>query len=99
MRLLTILSALALIAYPMAVYYGINRWGITTVGALLAVFFIVRIIAAKQTQLKELKYIGWLSGGVGITLIDPVRDIVSPARTIALLPCYRQYIDARTVQQ
>lgn len=69
MRLLTILSALALIAYPVAVYYGINRWGITTVGALLAVFFIVRIIAAKQTQLKELKYIGWLSGGVGITLI------------------------------
>lgn len=69
MRLLTILSALALIAYPVAVYYGISRWGIVTVGALLAVFFIVRIIAAKQTQLKELKYIGWLSGGAGITLV------------------------------
>ena len=96
MRLLTILSALALIAYPMAVYYGINRWGITTVGALLAVFFIVRIIAAKQTQLKELKYIGWLSGGVGITLI--LLGTLFRQQGLLLLPCYRQYIDARAVQ-
>lgn len=69
MRLLTILSALALIAYPLAVYYGLSRWGITTVSGLLAVFFILRIVAAKQTQLKELKYIGWLSGSAGILLV------------------------------
>ncbi len=68
MRPLTILSAVILLAYPLAVYYGLNRWGIGVIAGLLAIFFFIRILAAKQTQLKELKYIAWFSGGAGILL-------------------------------
>ncbi|WP_318472476.1 hypothetical protein [Photobacterium leiognathi] len=68
MPLLTAVSALALLAYPLAVYYGLSRWGLGVVAGLLAVLFLLRIIAAKQTQLRELKYIAWLSGGAGLIL-------------------------------
>lgn len=68
MRLLTALSAIALFAYPLAVYYGLSRWGPGLVTGLLTVFFLLRIIAGRQTRLHELKYIAWLSGGAGITL-------------------------------
>ncbi|OEF25451.1 hypothetical protein [Vibrio rumoiensis] len=68
MRALTALSALLLLAYPLAVYYGLSRWGIGVIGGVFAVLFILRIVAGSNTKLKELKYIAWLSGGAGITL-------------------------------
>jgi uncharacterized membrane protein len=68
MRWLTILSAIALLAYPLAVYYGLSRWGLGVVAGLLVVLFLLRIIAGNQTRLPELKYIAWLSGGAGILL-------------------------------
>ncbi|WP_413466672.1 hypothetical protein [Photobacterium sp.] len=68
MRLLTVLSATALLAYPLAVYYGLSQWGLGTVAGLLAVLFLLRIIAGNQTRLREFKYIAWLSGGAGIVL-------------------------------
>ncbi len=68
MRWLTILSAIALLAYPLAVYYGLSRWGLGAVAGLLVVLFLLRIIAGNQTRLPELKYIAWLSGGAGIVL-------------------------------
>ncbi|PSU46252.1 DNA gyrase subunit B [Photobacterium frigidiphilum] len=68
MRWLTILSAIALLAYPLAVYYGLSRWGLGVVAGLLVVLFLLRIIAGNQTRLPELKYIAWLSGGAGIVL-------------------------------
>ena len=41
MKLLTILSAIALLAYPLAVYYGLSQWGIGAVAALLALLFVI----------------------------------------------------------
>lgn len=68
MRALTTLSALLLLAYPLAVYYGLSRWGIGVIAGVFAVLFVLRIVAGNQTKLKELKYIAWLSGAAGITL-------------------------------
>ncbi|MBD1575185.1 DNA gyrase subunit B [Vibrio sp. S11_S32] len=68
MKFLTALSGLVLLAYPLAVYYGLNRWGIGVIAGLLGVLFLIRIIAGNRTRLTELKYIAWLSGGAGIIL-------------------------------
>lgn len=68
MRALTALSALLLLAYPLAVYYGLSRWGIGVIGIIFAALFMIRIAAGHQTKLKELKYIAWLSGGAGMIL-------------------------------
>jgi uncharacterized membrane protein len=68
MKLLTIVSAIALLAYPLAVYYGLSQWGIGAVAALLALLFVLRIIGGNHTRLRELKYIAWMSGFAGITL-------------------------------
>ncbi|KMV29745.1 COG4648 family protein [Photobacterium swingsii] len=68
MRALTILSAIALLAYPLAVYYGLSQWGLGVVAGLLAFLFLLRIIAGNQTRLRELKYVAWLSGATGIVL-------------------------------
>ena len=68
MKLLTIVSAIALLAYPLAVYYGLSQWGLGSVAALLAFLFVLRIIGGNQTRLRELKYIAWMSGIAGITL-------------------------------
>ncbi len=68
MRVLTILSAIALLAYPLAVFYGLSRWGLGVVAGLLAFLFLLRIIAGNQTRLRELKYVAWLSGTAGIVL-------------------------------
>ncbi len=66
---LTALSALVLIAYPFAVYYGIDKLGLSIIGLLLAVFFALRIISARKTQLKEFRQLATISGLIGITLI------------------------------
>lgn len=68
MRALTALSALLLLAYPLAVYYGLSRWGIGVIAVIFSLLFFIRIIAGHQTKLKELKYIAWLSGMTGIIL-------------------------------
>lgn len=68
MRALTMLSAIALLAYPLAVFYGLSRWGLGVVAGLLAFLFLLRIIVGNQTQLRELKYVAWLSGATGIVL-------------------------------
>ncbi|MGO2497598.1 MAG: hypothetical protein ACTH6I_06215 [Vibrio litoralis] len=68
MRALTALSALLLLAYPLAVYYGLSRWGIGVIAIIFAALFVIRIAAGHQTKLKELKYIAWLSGAAGIIL-------------------------------
>ncbi|MBD1572699.1 DNA gyrase subunit B [Vibrio sp. S17_S38] len=67
-KILTALSAIVLLAYPFAVYYGLNRWGIGVIAALLGVFFLIRILAGHRSRLAELKYMAWLSGGAGIIL-------------------------------
>lgn len=68
MKLLTLLSALVLLAYPLAVYYGLSQWGIGSVAGLLVMLFVLRIVGCNQTRLRELKYIAWLSGAAGILL-------------------------------
>ncbi|MBW3696326.1 DNA gyrase subunit B [Vibrio sp. T187] len=68
-RLLAALSALVLVAYPLAVYFGINRFGLQTVGLLLAAIFAVRIFAGSQAKIKELKQLAWISGSAGILLL------------------------------
>lgn len=68
MKPLVILAAMVLFAYPFAVYYGLNEWGIGIVAGLLGLLFILRLIAGNQIRLRELKYIAWLSGGAGIAL-------------------------------
>lgn len=66
---LTALSALVLIAYPFAVYYGIDKLGLSIIGLLLAVFFALRIISARKTKLKEFRQLATISGLIGITLM------------------------------
>ncbi len=68
MRWLTALSAIALLAYPLAVYYGLHFGGIKIVAGVLAVLFLVRMVGGKQVPIKELKYIAIISGGAGIIL-------------------------------
>ena len=68
MKPITILSALVLLAYPFAVYYGLSQWGIGAVAGILGLLFVLRVIAGNKTRLRELKYIAWLSGFAGIVL-------------------------------
>ncbi|ADT86697.1 hypothetical protein [Vibrio furnissii] len=68
-QLLTALSAIVLLAYPFAVYYGIDKFGLSVIGLLLAVMFALRIITANRTKLKEFKQLAAMSGLIGITLI------------------------------
>ncbi len=68
-HLLTGLSAIVLLAYPFAIYYGIDKFGLSILGATLAVFFVLRIFTANKTKLKEFKQLAIISGLIGITLI------------------------------
>ena len=68
MKPLTVFSALVLLAYPFAVYYGLNQWGIGSVAGVLGLLFLLRVIGGNKTRLRELKYIAWLSGLAGIVL-------------------------------
>ncbi|MGF1688558.1 hypothetical protein L4C36_18025 [Photobacterium japonica] len=68
MRFFTALSAIALLGYPFAVYFGISEWGMGPVAGVLGVLFLIRVLAGHQARLRELKYIAYLSGGAGITL-------------------------------
>ncbi|GAL02444.1 hypothetical protein JCM19237_5337 [Photobacterium aphoticum] len=68
MRFITVLSAIALLGYPFAVYFGISQWGLGPVAAVLGILFVIRVLAGRQARLRELKTIAYLSGGAGITL-------------------------------
>jgi len=68
MKLLTILSAIVLLAYPFAVYFGLNQWGVGTVAGVLGGLFVLRIIGGSKARLRELKYIAWISGLMGLIL-------------------------------
>ena len=68
MKPLTILSAIALLGYPFAVYYGLDKWGVSAIAGVLGFLFVLRLLGGNKTRLRELKYIAWLSGGAGIVL-------------------------------
>lgn len=63
------LSAIVLLAYPFAVYYGLNHWGAGTIAGVLGIIFIFRIVGGNKTRLRELKYIAWASGVIGLLLV------------------------------
>ncbi|GLO61994.1 hypothetical protein MACH09_25020 [Vibrio sp. MACH09] len=67
-QLLTLLSAIVLIGYPFAIYFGIDKFGLEIVGGFLIAAFVIRIITGSKAQLKELKQLAWVSGSVGIML-------------------------------
>ncbi|MFA0677408.1 hypothetical protein AB4567_24110, partial [Vibrio sp. 10N.222.51.A6] len=67
--LLTLLSAIILFTYPIAVYFGLNKFGLQTVGIVLAAIFAVRIFTGGQAKIKELKHLAWISGSAGIVLL------------------------------
>ncbi|GAD80392.1 hypothetical protein [Vibrio ezurae] len=68
-QLLTILSAVVLLAYPFAVYFGIDRFGFSIVGILLILALGVRLLSVQKTKLKELKYVAQISAVTGISLV------------------------------
>ncbi|TKF22695.1 DNA gyrase subunit B [Vibrio genomosp. F6] len=66
---LTALSALVIFTYPLAVYFGINKFGLQAVGLLLGIIFLIRIFTGSQAKIKELKHLAWISGSAGIVLL------------------------------
>jgi uncharacterized membrane protein len=68
-KLLAVLSAIVLLAYPFAVYYGLNQWGVGTVAGVLGILFVLRIIGGNKVRLRELKYIAWASSLIGMILV------------------------------
>jgi uncharacterized membrane protein len=67
-KLLTALSAIALLAYPFAVYFGIDHFGIQLIGIILIVLFAIRIMTARKAKLSELKQLAIITGVTGVTL-------------------------------
>ncbi|MBJ4371292.1 hypothetical protein JGE09_24610, partial [Salmonella enterica subsp. enterica serovar Kentucky] len=68
-QLLTGLSAIVLFAYPFAVYFGIDKFGLNLVGGLLIAALLLRLFVANKTPLKEFKFLALVTGAVGIVLI------------------------------
>ncbi|MFM2587768.1 hypothetical protein [Vibrio sp. TBV020] len=68
-QLLTILSAVVLLAYPFAIYFGIERYGISLVGIILIFALGIRLLSVQRTQLKELKSVAQISAIIGISLV------------------------------
>lgn len=68
MKPFTLLSALVLLLYPFAIYFGLNEWGLGAVAGVLGILFVLRIMGGNQTRFRELKYIAWISGIAGIVL-------------------------------
>ncbi|EGQ8045107.1 hypothetical protein HYO05_17880 [Vibrio parahaemolyticus] len=68
-QLLTGLSAIVLFAYPFAVYFGIDKFGLNLVGGLLIAALLLRLFVANKTPLKEFKFLALTTGAVGILLV------------------------------
>ncbi|EOX4468810.1 hypothetical protein R7R25_16910 [Vibrio sp. 2026] len=68
-QLLTGLSAIVLFAYPFAVYFGIDKFGLNLVGGLLIAALLLRVFVANKPPLKEFKFLALVTGAVGIVLI------------------------------
>jgi uncharacterized membrane protein len=68
-QLLTVLSALVLLAYPFAVYFGIDKYGLSMVGILLIAALGARLLSVHRTKLKELKYVAQVTAVTGISLV------------------------------
>ncbi|MBR9873563.1 MAG: DNA gyrase subunit B [Vibrionaceae bacterium] len=68
-QLLTGLSAIVLFAYPLAVYFGIEKFGLNLVGGLLIAALLLRLFVANKTPLKEFKFLALTTGAVGILLV------------------------------
>ncbi len=58
-----------LFTYPIAVYFGLNKFGLQTIGIVLAIIFAVRILPAARQKSKRLKHLAWISGSAGIVLL------------------------------
>ncbi len=68
-QLLTGLSAIVLFAYPFAVYFGIDKFGLNLIGGLLIAALLLRLFVANKTPLKEFKFLALTTGAVGILLV------------------------------
>ncbi|MFL0815344.1 COG4648 family protein [Vibrio parahaemolyticus] len=68
-QLLTGLSAIVLFAYPFAVYFGMDKFGLNLVGGLLIAALLLRLFVANKTPLKEFKFLALTTGAVGILLV------------------------------
>ncbi|EGR0620734.1 hypothetical protein LG851_000804 [Vibrio parahaemolyticus] len=68
-QLLTGLSAIVLFAYPFAVYFGIDKFGLNLVGGLLIAALLLRLFVANKTPLKEFNFLALTTGAVGILLV------------------------------
>jgi uncharacterized membrane protein len=58
-----------LLAYPLAVYFGLSRWGLGGVAGLLGVLFALRLAAGGSAKFKQLKIVAWISGAAGLLLV------------------------------
>lgn len=68
-QLLTALSAVVLLAYPFAVYFGIDKFGLSWVGIFLIAALGGRLLFVQRSKLKELKQVAQISAITGITLV------------------------------
>ncbi|GLT18066.1 hypothetical protein GCM10007938_18440 [Vibrio zhanjiangensis] len=67
-QVLTVVSAIVLFVYPFAVYFGIDQFGLNLVGVILVVALLLRMFTASKTPFKELKFLSFTTGIVGILL-------------------------------
>ncbi len=68
-QLLTALSAVVLLAYPFAVYFGIDKFGLSLVGIILISALLLRVLTAQRSKVKELKQIAQISAVTGSILV------------------------------
>ncbi|MDW6001848.1 COG4648 family protein [Vibrio mangrovi] len=68
-RLLAILSAICLLAYPFIIYLGLNEQKLKIISGLLIFLFLFRIFTSRQTKVRELRILALGSAMIGIILI------------------------------
>lgn len=67
---LTALTAVTLLTYPFAVYFGLQTVGLKVVGGFLALLFVARILFASRTGIREFRAIAMIAGFTGLLLIS-----------------------------
>lgn len=60
--LLQVVTAIVFIAYPFAIYFGINYWGLSIIAPLVLVIFVLRLVLV-QGKLREM---AWLLKSVAL---------------------------------